>query len=165
MRQGQTTTHWVTASASIDAAPGSVYRIIADYHNGHPSILPDEFRGLIVERGGVGAGTIIRFEMRMMGRTQSFRAVITEPEPGRVLVETGLDGNGFVTTYSIQPGPGFLKTELTISTEVQVRTGLLGIIQRFLTTRYLSPIYQRELTLLADRAKPAAATLVRAIGE
>lgn len=126
--------------------------MIADYHNGHPSILPDEFDGLTVERGGVGAGTIIRFRMRVMGRTRSFRAAITELAPGRVLVETGLDGNGVITTYAVRPGPGFLKSEVAISTEVQVRAGLPGLIQRFLTTRDLRPVYQRELALLAEHA-------------
>jgi hypothetical protein len=44
-----------------------------------------------VERGGVGAGTVIRFRLRVFRRTRDFRAEITEPTPGRVLVETDLD--------------------------------------------------------------------------
>ena len=68
MRQRWTNTHLVTAAACIDAAPERVYAIIADYHRGHAGILPHEFSGLSVERGGVGAGTIIRFRMRVMGR-------------------------------------------------------------------------------------------------
>jgi len=153
MPQRRTNTHIVTAAASIDAAPERVYAIIADYHNGHAGILPDEFSDLTVERGGVGAGTVIRFRMRVMGRTQSFRAEITEPEPGRVLVETYLDSNGAVTTFTVRPDPSGFKSEVMISTKFPVRAGLLGVIQRFLTTRYLRPIYLRELTLLAERAR------------
>jgi hypothetical protein len=149
----QTNTHIVMAATRIDAAPERVYAIIADYHNGHPGILPDEFRGLSVERGGVGAGTVIRFRMRVMGRTQSFRAAITEPEPGRVLVETDMDSNGAVTTFTVRPDPSGSRSEVTISTEVPVRNGLLGVIQRFLTTRYLRPLYRKQLTLLAERAR------------
>jgi hypothetical protein len=33
-----------------------------------------------------------------------------------------------------------------------VRTGLLGAIERALMTRYLRPIYVKELGLLAERA-------------
>jgi polyketide cyclase/dehydrase/lipid transport protein len=153
MRQRRTKTHIVTAAASIDAAPERVYAIIADYHNGHAGILPREFSGLSVERGGVGAGTVIRFRMRVMGRTRSFRAEITEPEPGRVLVETYLDSNGAVTTFTVRPDPSGFKSEVRISTKFPVRAGLLGVIQRFLTTKYLRPIYQRELTLLTERAR------------
>jgi hypothetical protein len=105
-----------------------------------------------VERGGVGAETIIRFRIRVMGRTRSFRAEITEPEPGRVLVETYLGGSGAVTTLRVRPDPSGFKCEVMISTEFPVRAGLPGVIQRFLTTRYLRPIYQRELALLAGRA-------------
>ncbi len=47
----------VVASADMDAPPDRVYAIIADYHNGHPHILPKQFRNLTVEKGGVGAGT------------------------------------------------------------------------------------------------------------
>ncbi len=74
----------------MDAPADRVYAIIADYRNGHPHILPKQFRNLTVEQGGVGAGTIIRFEVRVFGQTQHFRAVVSEPEPGRVLVEENL---------------------------------------------------------------------------
>ena len=54
--------------------------------HGHPQILPKPpFVSLEVEKGGIGAGTVIRIAMRVLGRLQTFGAVITEPEPGRVL--------------------------------------------------------------------------------
>jgi hypothetical protein len=43
---------------------------------------------MVGEHGGIGAGTIIRFQMSIFGRKQTVRAAITEPEPGCVLVET-----------------------------------------------------------------------------
>ena len=144
--------HTVTASALIDAAPERVYKIIADYREGHPSIAPEEFSDIMIEAGGVGHGTIIRFRMRVMGIKQSFRAAVTEPEPGRVLVETDLDSNGAVTTFTVNPGPGPQKSEVVISTELPVGAGFLGRIQRYLATRYLRPIYLKELGLLARRA-------------
>ena len=62
------TAHRITASARIDAAPKRVYNVIADYCNGHPRILPKQFSDLVVERGGFGAGTVIRFRMRVGAR-------------------------------------------------------------------------------------------------
>jgi len=143
-------THLVTASARIHGSPECIYATIADYRNGHPRILPKEFSGLTVERGGTGDGTIIRFKMRVFGRTKTFRAAITEPEPGRVLVETDLDTNGAVTTFTVNPGPVQVTADVTIATELPVRAGILGVIERALSTRFLRPIYARELVLLAD---------------
>jgi hypothetical protein len=144
------TTHLVTAEDHVKAPPERVYAVIADYRNGHPRILPDVFSGMTVEQGGTGAGTIIRFHMRVFGRTRTFRAAITEP--GRVLVETDLDNSGAIRTFTVNRCADQETSTVTISTELPVRTGVLGAIERFLSTRYLRPIYVRELELLAARA-------------
>lgn len=65
--------HSVSASALISAPAQRVYDLIADYHNGHPRILPKPyFISLEVEQGGYGAGTVINFQMKLMGRIQPF---------------------------------------------------------------------------------------------
>src|SRR3954469_19904465 len=122
------------AAGLIPARRERVYNIIANYREGHPRILPKQFSNLVVEQGGVGAGTVIRFQMGVLGRKQTFRAAITEPEPGRVLVETYLDGNGAVTTFTVNPGSAPADSQVTISTEIPVRAGFLGKIERTLTT-------------------------------
>ena len=96
-------TYSVTRSVRVHAAPQRIDGIIADYHHGHPRILPKQFRRLTVEKGGTGAGTVIRFEVRVLGQTQTFRAVVTEPEPGRVLVERNVEPNDSVTTFTVDP--------------------------------------------------------------
>jgi hypothetical protein len=105
-----------------------------------------------VEKGGIGAGTVIKVGMRIFGRAQSFRAMITEPEPGRVLVETDLDPKGPITTFIVDPGPTSGHSRVTFTTELKVRNGFLGKIERFLSTRLLYPTYLKELELLAKRA-------------
>ena len=149
--------HIVSASSDIPAPPKRVYSIIADYNLEHPSILPDQFLGLVVEAGGVGTGTIIRYDMKAFGRTQTFRAAVSEPEPGRVLVETDLSGAP-VTTFIVDPGPTDGTSYVTFRTELEIRGGLLGKLEAYLSTRYLYPTYVRELELLALRAKQKAAT-------
>ena len=141
--------HTVSASAIIPARRDRVYSMIANYREGHPRILPKQFTNLIVEEGGIGAGTIIRFQMSVFGKKQTFRAAITEPEPGRVLVETDLDTNGAVTTFTVSPGTAPADSHVTISTELPVRAGLLGRIERVFSTALLRPIYVKELENLA----------------
>jgi polyketide cyclase/dehydrase/lipid transport protein len=141
--------HIVSASATIPARRERVYSLIANYKDGHPRILPKQFSSLVVEQGGVGTGTIIRFQMRVLGKKQTFRAAITEPEPGRVLVETYLDANGAVTTFTVNPGSAPADSHVTISTELRVRSGFLGKIEKTLSTLLLRPTYVQELENLA----------------
>src|SRR5262245_32285497 len=140
--------HQVSTFAFIKAPTDRVYAILADYRHEHPRIIPrPPFGALEVEQGGLGAGTIIRCELRMLGRQQTLRAAITEPEPGRVLVETELGGKGFVTTFTVDPDAEGAR--VTIRTDLETRGGLLGRLQRLLITRALRPVLVRELELLA----------------
>jgi uncharacterized protein YndB with AHSA1/START domain len=148
--------HTISAAALIPAPPQQVYTIIADYRDGHPHILPKpHFVSLAVEQGGVGAGTVIRFQMRLMGRLQTFRATITEPEPGRALVETDMQ-TGAVTTFTVEPRDDAQQAAVTITTTTSVREGLLGRLEGWLMTRLLRPIYVQELAQLADVAAQRA---------
>lgn len=145
----KTEKHVISVSAIIPARKEQVYSLIANYNDGHPRILPKQFSNLTVEQGGVGAGTVIRFQMSVFGKKQHFRAEITEPEPGRVLVETFLDGNGAITTFTVNPGHAPADSNVTISTELPVRAGFAGTIERKLSTLLLRPIYAKELQNLA----------------
>ena len=137
----------VKASARVGAPAEVVYGIIADYRNGHPHILPKQyFEWLEVEQGGRGEGTVIRFQMRVLGQTRVLRAVVTEPEPGRVLVETDTGGGGPVTTFTVEPEES--GSHVTFSTELTSAGGPLGVLERFVMKRILRRIYARELEQL-----------------
>ena len=141
--------HLISASALIEAPASEVYAIIADYHEGHPRILPKPpFVALEVDKGGVGAGTEIMCQMRMLGRIQTFHAAITEPEPGRVLVET-IRESGMVTTYVVEPRNEGQQAFVTIRTEAAARGGILGGLEGWLMSRLLQPVYVKELEQLA----------------
>lgn len=149
--------HSVTASALIPAPPQNVYQLIADYRNGHPRILPKPyFIALHVEKGGYGEGTIINYQMRVMGHVLSFRAVITEPTPGHVLVETDLN-TGAVTTFTVDPRSDSWQSFVTITTTIDVPDGISGRIQGWLTAQLLRPIYVKELAQLAAVAQEETA--------
>jgi hypothetical protein len=140
-------TYTVKASAHVNAPAEVVYDIIADYRGGHPHILPKKyFEWLEVERGGRGEGTVIRFQMRVLGQTRVLRAVVTEPEPGRVLVETDAGGAGPVTTFVVEPEGS--RSHVTFRTELTSAGGPLGVLERFVLRRALRRIYARELEQL-----------------
>jgi hypothetical protein len=140
-----------SSSRLIPARPEVLYEILADYRSGHPRILPEPpFRSLVVERGGRGAGTLIRVEMKLLGRTRSFRAAISEPEPGRVLVED--NDTGYRTTFSVEPREGGAGALVTISTALPAGGGLRGFFERRVVPRLLRPVYIRELELLEQVA-------------
>jgi hypothetical protein len=68
-----------SAERTISAPVAPVYDLLADYHVGHPSILPPSFSDLTVLQGGTGAGTEIRFAMTLGGRKQLVEASVDEP--------------------------------------------------------------------------------------
>jgi Polyketide cyclase / dehydrase and lipid transport len=139
----------ITESAAIDAPPATIFDLIADYHEGHPRILPPQyFTPLTVEAGGRGDGTIIRFGMKMGGRTQMGRAIVSVPEPGRVLVERVLDPPGPVTTFTVDALDDG-RCRLTIHTEWESR-GLRGLIERIVVPGFLHKVYRAQLARLQD---------------
>lgn len=141
----------VYAARTIRARAEVVYPLIADYRDGHPRILPSPpFGRLFVEEGGLGEGTVIRFSMTAFGTTTTTRARITEPDPGRVLVET-IIGGSTVTTFSVMP---FADGTCRVSIETDHEpSGIRGIIERLAMPRFLTGLYHRELEQLERVAR------------
>jgi len=138
----------VNAFADVPLSPEVAYGLIADYRHGHPRILPPRyFSGLVVEAGGVGAGTRVRFDMHAFGNHQTLHADITEPEPGRKLVETVVE-SGAVTTFTVEPLAGGAQSRVTIRTEY-AREGISGWIEALFAPRLLKTIYLEQLELLS----------------
>ena len=139
---------FIRAAQSLEIhAPAQVlYEIIADYREGHPRILPAKYFGrLDVEAGGRGAGTKIRFEMKAFGRSSVSTATVSEPIPGRELLET-LD-TGIQTTFLIESLPGE-SSRVTITT-TYAKPGFQGWMDRLLAPGYLRRVYKAELAQLA----------------
>ncbi len=139
----------VSAAKVISSSADRIYRVIADYEEGHPLILPrPPFVSMDVVRGGFGAGTEIVLKMRVLGKTKSLHGVVSEPTPGRVIAER-YTGANMTTTFTLEPRADDTATTVTIATDMQVRSGLRGVIERWLATRLLYPVYRRELDQLA----------------
>lgn len=149
----------VGAERRIDVPAELVYGLVADYERHHPRFLPPAFSNFRVERGGVGAGTIAAFRMTAGRRTRDYRLEVTEPEPGRVLVESDT-GSSLATTWTVEP-QGAACT-VRIDTAWQGAGGIGGIFERLFAPRVLQRLYADELERLEryareQRAAPSGA--------
>lgn len=137
----------------VEAAPEKVYGIISDYVHHHPRILPKQyFESLTVEKGGRGAGTVIRVQMKFMGAKSTLRLEVSEPEPGRVLLEADPVG-GVATTFTVEPLGGGDKSRVTIATEWDHKPGFKAWVDRKINPRVARTIYEKELRLLDAYAR------------
>lgn len=136
-------------SALIDAPAEDIYRLIADYRDGHPKMLPEEhFKDLRVAQGGSGAGTVINFVLRAGGADRPYRMAVTEPQPGRVLRENDT-ASDLKTTFTVDPVDGGRKARVTIATDWEASSGLKGLIEKVLYPPAMRRIYEKELRQLA----------------
>lgn len=157
--QSQQRTVRVEATSEVNGPAASVYGLIADYRRGHTRIVPPRyFRNLEVEEGGYGDGTLIHYDLLAFGTTRRARARVTEPEPGRVLVETDL-GIGAVTTFIVDP-LGTTRSRVTIATVLPARGGIAGWLERTVSRSFMRKVYAAELARIDQvvQEEPAAAS-------
>jgi hypothetical protein len=142
------------ADRLVDAPAEVVYHCIADYlhHHRPQGFLPPVFSDFRVDRGGIGAGTVITFAMTMAGKARSMTAAVSEPEPGRVLVETG---DPVRTVFTVEPEGQ--QARVTFDTVISAG-GLEGLLTRLFAGRLLGPIYRDELERLERHAQAHLAT-------
>ena len=138
-----------SAERTIDAPAEQVYGYLADMHQ-HQRFLPPQFSDFQVEEGGVGAGTVTRFTMTAGGRTRKYRMRVTEPEPGRTLVESDTDSS-LVTTFNVQPQGD--KSLVRISTSWDGAGGIGGFFERTFAPRAVQRIYLDQLDRLNAYAR------------
>jgi hypothetical protein len=152
----------VKAAAVLDARPEDVYAAIADYRHGHPNIVPKEnIYDLQVEQGGYGAGTIIRFKVKVLGVEQSMYQRVSEPEPGRVLVEQDIDSvQNAITTFMVDPIENDQRSHVEISTVMNTSPGFRGFVERIIVPIVNPQMYRKELKLLEAFAQKKRAPLV-----
>lgn len=143
------------AEAILNAPATDVYATIADYHVGHPAILPEgKLYDLTVEQGGTGQGTIIRFKMKTLGVEQTFYQRVTEPDPGHILVEQDINSfRNTTTTFTVTPLGGGRQARVEISSTLNSSKGLTGLLERLLVPIINPPMYRKELKLLEGVAR------------
>jgi uncharacterized protein YndB with AHSA1/START domain len=133
-----------SAERSIDAPAEQVYSYLADM-NLHQRFLPPAFSDFKIEQGGVGAGTVTSFKITAGGRTRSYRMQVSEPAPGRTLVETDT-GSSLVTTYDVAPQGD--RSVVGITTSWDGASGIGGFFERTFAPRALHRLFLDELDRL-----------------
>ncbi|HEX2619236.1 MAG TPA: SRPBCC family protein [Phototrophicaceae bacterium] len=140
----------VAASAVIDARPETLYAIISDYRVGHPAILPKPyFTDLVVEKGGQGAGTVMTVKLKVWGQVSIYHQIVSEPEPGHVILETEMNTGQF-SSFTFEPLNGGEQTRLTIYSEFPASRGLKGWLERLTMPGIAGKIYHKELDNIAE---------------
>ncbi|MGD9895121.1 MAG: SRPBCC family protein [Dehalococcoidia bacterium] len=140
----------VKAQGRVAAPADRVYKILADYHQHHPHILPPAFSDLKVEEGGVGAGTVFSIRMKAGGRSRAARMYVAEPQPGRVLTESEPQ-TSLLTTFTVVPDGDTSRVQ--IATTWQSTKGIGGLFERLFAPRLLQRIYVQELENLDRYAR------------
>jgi len=138
-----------SAERTIDAPADAVYGYLADM-NQHPRFLPPAFSDFQVEEGGVGAGTVTSFMITAGGRKRAYRMRVTEPAPGRTLVESDANSS-LVTTFNVEPQDG--KSLVRISTSWDGAAGVGGFFERTFAPRALRRMFLDELDRLNAYAR------------
>lgn len=139
-----------SAERLIAAPPEVVYHCIADYREHHRpgGFLPPAFSDMRIEHGGVGAGTVFTVTMTLAGQSRPMTAEVTEPEPGRVLVERS---SQVWTTFIVEPaGEGQCRVRFDT---LLAYSGLEGLVTRLLAPRLLRSLYADELARLERYAQ------------
>lgn len=104
-------------SRVLAASPQKVYRLLTDYRQGRPQILPPEhFLDYEVEEGGNGAGTVFHYRLKAADREKPYRMVVEEPPPAHTLVEDELDSS-LVVTWTLTPVRGDESTRVEARAE------------------------------------------------
>jgi hypothetical protein len=144
----------ISAERLTDAPADVVYRCIADYEHHHRpgGFLPPNFSDFTIERGGIGAGTIMSFTVTLGGRSRRMTHEVHEPEPGRVLVEGGSRER---TRFTVDP-VGSDQCRVRIDTII-VAGGLDGLLTRLFGPELMRPLYDDELARLERRAQEQVA--------
>ena len=140
----------IEESQVIDAQSEALNAVLRDYQVGHPAILPKPyFSALTVEKGGEGEGTVLRGSVTAFGTVRAFHQQVTEPKPGRVLVETDVE-TGQYTTFTFEPLNGGSQTLVTIASDFPVTPGFIGFVEKLTTPAFIHRLYRQELKNLAE---------------
>jgi hypothetical protein len=148
----------VSAEGPVGASPDQTYSYLADMREHHPKFLPPAFSGFVVESGGVGAGTVVRFQVTAGGRSRDYRMEVSEPEPGRVIQESDTNSS-LVTTFTVSPEGS--ASRVRIATEWEGAGGIGGFFERTFAPRVMRGIYADELARLDAYAREQAGSAAR----
>jgi hypothetical protein len=99
----------------------------------------------------VGTGSVVRYKINFAGGVRELRMEVTEPEPGRTLVQADTGSSGLVTRFTVIPQGEQALVNITSSFDNE--TGVAGFVERIIAPRRLHRIYLEELARLDAYAR------------
>jgi len=139
----------VEVERAIEARPEDVYAFLADYSDKHSTILTSNFVDYTVEKGGIGAGTVIHYRLQAGRREREYHMQIEEPSKGRVLLERDT-GSSLVNTWMVSQGANKRQSKVSVTTEWEGSSGMGGFFERTFAPMGLRSIYTQMLDRLAQ---------------
>lgn len=139
----------VQTSATIGASAEATYALIAESAQ-RPAFLPEAMSGFETLEGGTGAGTVHRWVLKTPRGDREYVMAVTEPEPGRVLVESD-QKSSLVTTWTVTPTGESCTVDIT--TTWQGAGGIGGFFEKTFAPKALSKIYRDQLARLDELAR------------
>jgi hypothetical protein len=139
----------VKAEREVAGGCEEVYRVLSDYREGRPRILPQQFRQYRVEEGGQGPGTVVSYCLQAGRRERPYRLRVEGADgaaSGGSLTERDT-GSSFVTHWVLEPAGD--RTKVTLSSQWQGAGGVGGFFERAFAPSALRGIYSDVLERLA----------------
>ncbi|HEY7413721.1 MAG TPA: hypothetical protein VH593_00900, partial [Ktedonobacteraceae bacterium] len=94
------------------------------------------------------------FKSRFLGVEQSLRHHVSEPEPGRVLVEQDIESaQDESNVFTVTPLEEGRKSHVEILVTMNASPGLKGLIERIVIPSLFPPVLRKELKLLEGVAQ------------
>jgi hypothetical protein len=133
----------------VQTSADVIFHLLSDYREHHRpgGFLPPEFSEQEILRGGVGAGTELQYVITVGGRPRTIRAVVSEPDPGRSLLESA---PGVETWMTVEPSAN--GTRVRFETVLD-EPGVAGVMSRIFAARLLAPVYRDELARIEEYAR------------
>jgi uncharacterized protein YndB with AHSA1/START domain len=136
------------AERVIARPPTEVYAALADYAGRRRAIMPPAYHDYVVESGGSGAGTVVRWTLHVGNHRRPYRMQVSEPQPGRLLVERDADST-MTTQWEVHPEGTGSRVRVS-STWLQRAKGFPAFFERTFAPRSLSRLHGETLRRLAE---------------
>ena len=122
-----------------------VFALLADYRQGRPRILTENYVDYQVEQGGTGAGTVISYRFQAAGRERPYFLRVEMPGPNTLLERDSV--SSLVTTWRVLPAPNE-HSIVRVVTEWPESPGIRGLFERVVAPRALRRVYDEVLERL-----------------
>ncbi len=137
----------IEAERVVDATPTTIMGFLSDYKVNRPTILPSAYEGYTVEKGGRGAGTVVRYVLNAGRRQRPYRLVVATPSKENLVEQDS--SSSLVNTWTVSPGPGSNQSHVSLATEWEGSGGVGGFFERTFAPRVLRRLYADILERLA----------------